>query len=345
MAQRKSKASSKARATPNWADADEKSLMRRRLCNLGLRIEGTLLEGRIERLYGELEAKGLKLRPHVWLSNGFFSPDGVPGFAVPFYLAHPRLTRLELACVGRVEGADEEEFLRVVRHETGHALMNAYQLQKQRSWSRVFGRYSAPYRVSYKPDPKNRDFVLNLDGWYGQSHPAEDFCETFAVWLRPRSTWRKIYARTNALAKLEYVDAEMKRIGRLRPLEHNRERVEPLSELSMTLGQFYRSRRQPAYADMLDPGLRGLFSPRKRAREPSAAAYLRRQLPHLVRAATRLSGKREYDVEQVVKRLIERSCALDLVVQPGPGRSRLLSALVTVEVLKIYLGRRPEFGR
>lgn len=319
--------------------------MRRRLCNLGLRIEGTPLEARIERLYSELGAKGIELQPHVWLSTAFFSPDGVPGFALPFYLAHPRLTRLELAHVGRVEGLEEEEFMRLVRHEAGHAFMNAYQLQKQRSWSRVFGRYSAPYLSSYRPDPRQRDFVLNLDGWYGQSHPAEDFCETFAVWLRPRSAWRRTYARSPALAKLEYVDAEMRRIRRMEPLEFNRERVEPLSESTLTLGQYYRRRTQPRYADMLDPGLRGLFSPRKRARGPSAAAHLRRQMPHLVRAATRLSGKCDYDVEQVVKRLIQRAAALDLVVHAGPGHSRLLTALVTVETLKLHLGRRPEFSR
>lgn len=345
MAKRKRTAKARKRATPDWVRSDEKSLMRRRLCNLGLRVEGTLLVDRIERLNGELEAKGITLRPHVWLSTSYFSPDGVPGFAVPFYLAHPRLMRVELEHLGSVEGADEEEFMRIARHETGHAILSAYQLHRKRAWRQVFGRYSEPYRTSYRPDPRHRDFVFNLDGWYAQSHPAEDFCETFAIWLRPRSAWRKTYARTPALAKLEYVDAEMRRIQGTRPLVHSRERVEPISELTMTMGQYYRRRTRAAQADTLDPGLRSVFSSRKGAREPSAAGFLRRMTPHLVRVASRLSGKRDYDVEQVVKRLIERSRALDLVVRPGPHRSRLLSALVTVEVLKLYLGRRPEFIR
>lgn len=332
---------------PSWATASEASLLRKRVRNLGLKLEGSPLEARVERLYDELEAKGLDFRPHVWLSTTFFSPDGVPGFAVPFYLAHPRLTKLELARMGRVEGADEEEFMRVVRHETGHAILSAYGLHKGAEWRRVFGRYSDPYRISYRPDPRSREYVLNLDGWYAQSHPAEDFCETFAVWLRPRAAWKRRHARTPVLRKLEFVDAQMRRIRSQRPAVRNRERVEPLSELAMTLGQFYRRREALLGGDVdaVDAGLRSVFESPRGRRAPSAAAYLRRLTPRLVKAVRNLTGKQSYDVEQVVKRMIERSRALGLVVPEWPGRPRALSALVTVEVLKLYRGRRQEFVR
>ena len=66
-----------------------------RLCELRLRIKGTPLEHRVTRLHEELGARGLRFKPHVWLSEEWFTPDGVPGFAVPFYLAHPRLSKLE----------------------------------------------------------------------------------------------------------------------------------------------------------------------------------------------------------------------------------------------------------
>ena len=45
-------------------------------------------------------------RPHYWLSDEWFTPDGVPGVAIPFYLAHPRLAKLELAQMLEVEGGD-----------------------------------------------------------------------------------------------------------------------------------------------------------------------------------------------------------------------------------------------
>ena len=66
-----------------------------RFCDLKLRIERTPLAQRVRRLYRELDKRQIGFRPHVWLSEEWFSPDGVPGIAVPFYLAHPRLERLE----------------------------------------------------------------------------------------------------------------------------------------------------------------------------------------------------------------------------------------------------------
>ena len=82
------------------------------------------------RSNAELEARGL-VRPHYWLSDEWFTPDGVPGVAVPFYLAHPRLAKLELAQMLEVEGGDEETCLKILRHEAGHAIDNAYQLRRR----------------------------------------------------------------------------------------------------------------------------------------------------------------------------------------------------------------------
>src|SRR5262249_57486882 len=79
-----------------WGDAEDEALLNLRLSALDLRIEGSDLEERIAELGKELEAKGLQFRPHYWLADEWFCPDGVPGIAIPFYLAHPRLRRLEL---------------------------------------------------------------------------------------------------------------------------------------------------------------------------------------------------------------------------------------------------------
>jgi hypothetical protein len=61
------------------------------LRQLDIRIEGSDLEPRIAQLHDELAARGLSFRPHYWLSDEWFTPDGIPGIAIPFYLAHPRL--------------------------------------------------------------------------------------------------------------------------------------------------------------------------------------------------------------------------------------------------------------
>ena len=339
----------KRRADPRWAVLPDEELLARRLKNLDLRIEGSLA-ARVLRLHGELDARGLLFRPHVWLSTGFFSPDGVPGFAVPFYLAHPRLMRLELANMHRVEGRSEEEFMRLARHEAGHALISAHRLHVRPRWRAVFGNYSRPYRSSYRPDPKSRAFVRNLDGWYAQSHPAEDFCETFAVWLRPRSSWRREYAGWPALLKLEYVEQEMKRLHGVKPLVRSNERTEPIGELSTTLRQHYRRKRARYHGgpDSVDAGLLSVFA-RARAnpgtRRPSAGTFLRRNEELLLRGAARLSGRDAYELQQVLKRMTERAYELDLVVPRTAGRLRAARALLLHDTLAFVRVRRPEYIR
>src|SRR5688500_17742391 len=96
--------------------------------DLELTLEGSGLEPRLEQLESELSARGLSFRPHYWISDEWFCPDGVPGIAIPFYLTHPRLMRLEHAQMLEVEGGTQEWCLRILRHEAGHAIENAYRL-------------------------------------------------------------------------------------------------------------------------------------------------------------------------------------------------------------------------
>src|SRR5579872_2914278 len=88
-----------------WAALPDKELLELRLKDLKLTIEGTWLEGCLHSLYDELEERGIRVRPHVWISSEWFSPEDTPGIAIPFYLAHPRLMRLEKKMIIDVEGA------------------------------------------------------------------------------------------------------------------------------------------------------------------------------------------------------------------------------------------------
>src|SRR5690606_10071189 len=140
---------------PRWASYSDEELLDLRLCDLApdLSIEGTWLEARIEQLYRELERCGIVFRPHFWLSDDWFTPEGVPGIAIPFYLAHPRLARLEEAQMLEVEGGTPEWCMRILRHETGHAIDNAFRLRRLRRRQQLFGRSSVPYPESYAPRP------------------------------------------------------------------------------------------------------------------------------------------------------------------------------------------------
>ena len=52
--------------------------------------------------------------------------------AVPFYLTHPRLERLEKAQMLEVEGGEHEWCMRILRHEAGHVIDNVYKLRLRR---------------------------------------------------------------------------------------------------------------------------------------------------------------------------------------------------------------------
>lgn len=226
-----------------WARLDHRELLDLRICDLGLRIDHTWLQSCIERVLAELERKRLRFRPHFWLSDEWFSPAEVPGVALPFYLAHPRLIRMERSRMLFVEGATVETCMQYLRHEIGHAILHAYRLNRRRRWQRSFGNSSKPYPRAYQPNPASRRYVHHLPGWYAQSHPEEDFAETFAVWLDPASDWRNRYAGWPAVSKLHYVDELMQELAAQPPPQLDRRRVEPLSRLTKTLREHYDDKR------------------------------------------------------------------------------------------------------
>ncbi len=230
---------------PNWTDLPDEELMKLRLTDLPVRLEGTVVETRIAQLRAELDARGLKFPLHFYFSDDWFTPDGTAAMAVPFYLAHPRLERLEKAQMLAVEGGEHEWCMRILRHEAGHVIDNAYKLRLRRQRRALFGKSSEPYPEFYAPKPYSKSFVMHLDPWYAQSHPDEDFAETFAVWLTPGSDWKTRYAGWPALKKLEYMDGLMQSLVGKPPLLHSVEEVDPLSRLNRTLRYHYR-RRAPA---------------------------------------------------------------------------------------------------
>src|SRR5918995_2503089 len=212
-----------------WEDWPDEKLLDLRMCQLGITIEDSVVAERLAELQQELDARGLaSFRPHFWLSDEWFSPDGVPGVAIPFYLAHPRLERLERTQMLEVEGGTPDWCMKILRHEAGHAIDNAYKLRQRRRRQQLFGPSYMQYPNYYTPKPYSKSFVLHLDSWYAQSHPDEDFAETFAVWLNPGSDWRTRYADWPAIKKLEYMDAVMTELTGKPMLVNSRRKGEAL---------------------------------------------------------------------------------------------------------------------
>jgi len=315
-----------ARREPAWTGLEEEALLDLRFCDLRLTLANSRLEASIQRLYGELARKGIRFRPHVWLAEEWFSPDGIPGIAIPFYLAHPRLMRLERRFMHEVEGGNDKWLMRVLRHETGHAIDTAFGLRRRKAWREMFGKASRRYPTRYSPRPGSRNFVLHLGHWYAQSHPTEDFAETFAVWLSPRSSWRSQYADWPALAKLEYVDRTMRDLNGQRPSNLDRRVVEPLSENTRTLREHYR-RKQARYAldsrRSYDRPLMRVFAPREaRPRAVAASRFLREMGPQLERLLVRRARMHPYLVNHVMRTAVQRPRVLDLRLKAGQRRAK-----------------------
>ena len=301
---------------PFWSDYTDDELLDMRICDLGVRIEGSILENRIARMHDELAQRGLRFRPHCWLSDDWFSPDGIPGIAIPFYMAHPRLARLERNQMLEVEGYSQAWCMKILRHEAGHCVDTAYRLYRRRRWQQTFGKASEPYPDFYSPKPNSRSYVVHLESWYAQSHPSEDFAETFAVWLKPRSRWRSDYKDWPALEKLQYVNELMDEISEAKPPVSCRERLDPVRKIRKKLGEHYKEKRE-RYAiggpTEFDAGLKRLFSDANRySNNLSAAMFLRRYRRELREEVSDWTGQYQYTVDQVLKQMIDRSRELKL---------------------------------
>ena len=302
-----------------WESLSDEQLLSLRFCDLQLKIPGTELEAAVLRLYRELAMKGIRFQPHCWLAQEWFSPDGIPGIAIPFYLAHRRLMSIERRFMREVEGGNRNWLMRILRHEAGHAIDTAYRLRRRSRWRAVFGPASLPYPDTYRPRPGSRRFVQHLGAWYAQAHPTEDFAETFAVWLKPNSPWRRDYLGWPAYAKLEFIDTLATDIGHAKPVVADRSIIEEVRHDTRTLREHYEKKiahyRLPRRSGA-DELLLKVFTaaPRTRGR-PKAASVLRELRSPLRQQILRSGAFSEYLVHQVLRLMIERCESLNLYLR------------------------------
>ena len=65
-------------------------LMRTRVCDLPVSLEGSAYSPAIERVTADLARRGLPWMPAVYLSTGWHCPERIPLIGVPFALATRR---------------------------------------------------------------------------------------------------------------------------------------------------------------------------------------------------------------------------------------------------------------
>ena len=319
---------------PAWASLPDDELLKLRLKDLKVKLEGTWLETCLDKLNAELKSHGLALRIHGWLSDEWFSPPASPGIAFPFYLAHKRLMALERKMMLEVEGGSRRDCMRILRHEAGHVVQHAYRLHRRRRWQTLFGNASKPYPASYRANPASKAYVQYLPRWYAQCHPDEDFAETFAVWLTPRANWKTLYAGWPALKKLEYVDTLMDELAEEKLPQVKRTHLDPITSLNITLGDHYASKRKRYAVDMptvFDRDLKRIFARETvNKRAPLAAAVIRKNRAKVIRAVSRETGEYPVALEAALNDMIARSRALSLRAPRSNQATRLeITAMLT----------------
>ena len=281
---------------------------------LGLKLAGSPVERFVEQLYRELEAKGLaKFRPACYLTDEWGCPSGEPIIGIPFYLADSALSQLEKETH---DLEDAREIMMYLRHEAGHAFTYAYKLHNKPEWKQIFGPFRRPYHDNYRPAPFSRDYVRHLPGWYAQKHPDEDFAETFAVWLTPRSNWRKRYRGWPAMEKLRYLDRLARSLAKSDPARRRGIADITADDMETTLGEFYHQngREEVAVTELTpDTDLRDLFPVSKRKKTAFAAGeFLHQHRKPLIDKVAQWTGAQRPLIKTLIEQIEKRAGELDL---------------------------------
>ena len=330
----------------DWSNLSDDQLLEKKISRLGLQLDDSNLQPLIQQLYAELSQKGLVFHPPCHIGDEWFVPVGVPAIFIPFFLVNDRLRQLERKIILEVEGDTAEWFMKLIRHEAGHAYAYAYQLFKKRKWQQMFGKSSAEETPSfYRPRPYSRGFVVHLDDWYAQSHPDEDFAETFAVWLTPGLDWHARYKDWRALQKLEYVDELMRSLAGKQPLPLPEYHVADHDCLDVKLKTYYAKKRKEyehSFPDFYDNDLRQLFDAGADVEgRVKASVYLRRHRRELEDAVCKWSNENKYRVNKLVGKLIDRCDQLGLHLKSyDPKQNLQVAAYVTTLVMNhLFTGK------
>jgi hypothetical protein len=286
-------------------DPEIRGVLGKPIKELGLRLEGSPVEAFVRQLYRELERRGLrKFRPTCYLTDEWGCPDQQPVLGIPFYLADPKLGKLELA-VDDLE--DAREIMMYMRHEAGHVFNYAYRLFTTAKWRELFGPFDRPYRDKYRPIPFSKKYVRHIEGWYAQKHPDEDFAETFAVWLTPGSAWRRRYRGWPAMKKLRYVDRVAKAVADQEPTVRTGEVDVTVDDMRLTVGEFYQRAEQERQARIdltMDAHLSAIFLTRRRREVRPAADIVARYQRELVDKITYWTGVQR----PIIRGLVDSIC-------------------------------------
>ena len=336
---------------PNW-ETERYALLNTRICDLELNLEQSILYRCIQKLYSELNAKKCIYKPPYYFTcagDEWGCPDQVPIIGIPFHLTDNRLVRLEKE-MGYTT-YDKKDLMILLRHEAGHAFNYAYELYEEPEWCDVFGDFFKTYPTNFrfKFNPFSRTYVKSQGDpkYYAQAHPDEDFAETFAVWLTPRSNWRNVYKKWPSIKKLEYVDRIMLRIRDKTPHVTGGPLDSPYHSKTYTLIEYYGEALDNFKDNALglyDEDLGRIFKTNGNGHKRILPAkdLIRKNRRFLIETIAGWTGAREKVVTPVIGRFYLRCRDLNLALSPEEEGYTLasLAALGTTVVMNyLHTGR------
>lgn len=331
----------------------EVDLLKVRVCDLPIGIKGTWLEECVNQLHAELAAKGLVFFPECYLADEWLTPEGEVAIGIPFYLSHPSLIKLERKMMLEAEGEGKAWCMQLLRHEAGHALTYAYNLNTKKDWQAVFGSPSVEYGDTYRFKPYSKSFVRHLDGFYAQYHPDEDFVETFAVWLTPDSDWQNRYKGWKAFSKLAYVDGLMNALKDVKPLKPRGRKLWEQRKMTATLDNYYAKKRRQdieEFPDFHDVQLNKIFTPlspeewwafskdkKKNKALMTADELIRKYRKNILNSVDRTSGERKYIIDEMLNTIAVRTKQLHMIVRGDPAVSLMQLSVYVTSLIMNYI--------
>lgn len=322
---------------------------------LGLAIKGTLIDEAIRRTRDDMARVGItQLNPNFYISNGYGCVAGTTNIAVGFYDCNDILRDLNEEFRGF--HYDPADILQIMRHEVGHAFCYAYKLYRTKEFRKLFkvkGHffYTYPQHAGNRPNPWSADFVNPAGDYYAQTHPDEDFAETFSVWLTPEIDWLgQFRSKPGALKKLAYVEQVVADFGKQDTLLTNggsNTLDVPLEQLSVTVAQFFGAktaqvnvyrRRATGY---VDADMRDLFQgpprvlPLKRFHREYRRAnrFLHTYKRLLVNRVSHWVQVEDYVVSDLIDKLALRCRATDRYVKVADFEKKLIEVTAYLTVL------------
>jgi len=321
----------------NLDELSDSELLKMRICDLPISFEESPFFELKSKLLKDLERKGIVFKPKIWISDDWFCPDGVTGFAMPFFLMHPRLIELERKMMGIVEGESKSWFMKLLRHECGHAVDNAYFLKDCKQRIRLFGDHAVEYPDSYEAKKFSKKFVQHLEDGYAQAHPEEDWAETFALWLTPRSAWKKNYENWPAIKKLEYIDKRMKSIKGSSPNVICYQKVDELETLDISLRTYYNRKRDRFLLNSCESHLNRFLVSRTRSKKDTRDLYeeLKKNRNSLKKYLAKSLDQKNYQVEGILSDLECLAKNKGLTIKKGKPKKEL-QGLVSAHARRFF---------